>query len=160
MKFDANLFVYQLINFLIFWAVIHFALMKILGVIKQRNQQIADDLAAAKTEREQAEQTRKDWDARISTAEVEAGKIVTQAGKEAEEFRTREMTRVKAEMENVVSRAKEEIQSSRSSVIKELRKDMADIAASIATRFLKERIDQARAEKMVDELVKEKERVH
>ncbi|MEW5693074.1 MAG: F0F1 ATP synthase subunit B [Candidatus Hydrogenedentota bacterium] len=157
MKFDIRLFIFQLINFLIFWAVIHFALVKILKVIKTRNQQIADDLQKAKEEREEAFKIRKEWDEKIKTAEAEANKIIETTKKEALDIRREETEKTKKEIEQMITLAKQEIEKSKKEVVKKIQGEIAEIAGNIALRFIKEKIDVKRADEMVDEMIKEQE---
>lgn len=154
MHFDVKLFAFQLVNFLIFWAIVHFFFIrKLFPFMKERSRKIAEDIENARVAREAAESKASEWERRMDEVQAEADRVISEAKRDAEALRQQELDKTRQEVEKMVSRAREEIDRLRRETILALRGEVAEISGMLAMKFIDEKIDSDRARKLVEQII-------
>jgi F-type H+-transporting ATPase subunit b len=89
MQFNWSTFLFQIVNFLILVFILYKVLYKpITNIIKKRREAIAEKFAQARSEQEDAEKIKKEYNAKLVGINREQNKILTQARQEAEAERS------------------------------------------------------------------------
>ena len=154
---DINLtLIGQTIAMIVFvWFCMKFIWPPVLSAIEERQQQIADGLAAAEQGEERLEQARAEADEIVVDARKQATSILDQAHARANEIvaegksdgvkeRERQLTAAKAEIEQEANKAREE-----------LRGQVSAIAISSAEKILNREIDGKAHEDILGKLAQE-----
>ena len=154
---DINLTLFgQSFAMLVFvWFCMKYIWPPILNAIEERQQQIADGLAAAEQGEEKLDQARAEADEIVSDARKQATSILDQAHARANEIvadgksdgvkeRERQLTAAKAEIEQEANKAREE-----------LRGQVSAIAISSAEKILNREIDGKAHEDILGKLAQE-----
>lgn len=137
------------------WFCMKYIWPPILNAIEERQQQIADGLAAAEQGEEKLDQARAEADEIVSDARKQATSILDQAHARANEIvadgksdgvkeRERQLTAAKAEIEQEANKAREE-----------LRGQVSAIAISSAEKILNREIDGKAHEDILGKLAQE-----
>ena len=137
------------------WFCMKYIWPPILNAIEERQQQIADGLAAAEQGEEKLDQARAESDEIVSDARKQATSILDQAHARANEIvadgksdgvkeRERQLTAAKAEIEQEANKAREE-----------LRGQVSAIAISSAEKILNREIDGKAHEDILGKLAQE-----
>ena len=123
------------------------------NLMQKRRDKIAEDIAAAEKEKEDALAFKKEYDARLRDVDREADGILADAKRrdreeaiiaEAKEESARIMTRTKAEVELEKSKAKDEI-----------KQEIVTVAGEMAGRFIKDKMDEQKQAALVDDVIRE-----
>ena len=152
MNLNASLIAEMFAFFLFVWATMKFVWPVLLGNLKEREQKIADGLAAGERGRQELAQAHtqagdilkeartKAADA-VGVANQQASHIVEEARKEAQAERQRQVEAAKAEIQQELNRAKDA-----------LRGEVANIALTAAQRIIEREIDAKAHKALLDEL--------
>ena len=152
MNLNASLIAEMFAFFLFVWAVMKWVWPPLLGKIAEREQKIADGLAAGDRGRQELAQAHtqagdilkeargKATDA-VNTANQQASQIVEAARKEAQAERQRQVEAAKAEIQQELNRAKDA-----------LRSEVAKVALAAAERIIEREIDAKAHKALLDEL--------
>lgn len=149
MEFDATTFALEIINFLVLvWLLQHFLYKPVMAVIAQRQSGIEKTLADAQLTRSEADELRRQYDARTTAWEQEKAKAREQLQLEIEAERSRLMTSLQFSLDEERNklRAIEQRRNleQRHRVEEEARTEGARFAASLLSRLasldLEERI--------------------
>ena len=151
----------------IFWAVFNVLLLFILlriflfkpvnKMLDDRTQSIQKDIDDAERARKEAEELKAQYDASISEAKEEAGKILRTAHDEAETERAAIIQRSHEEAEEIVSAAGETIENERRRVIRQAHSQIADLAIEAASKVVGANLDDEKNRKLIDEFLSEEE---
>jgi F-type H+-transporting ATPase subunit b len=148
-----------------FWTLLIFLLLvgvlakwvwpNVLKGLQHREQFIRDSLAAAKTEREEAEQLLAEYRKSLEKAQLEATAIVDQGRLDGEEAKKRLLTEAKTEGDKMVARAKHEIELARDDAVKQLHDQTVILATSIAGKMIRRELTPGDHKKLLDEALAE-----
>jgi F-type H+-transporting ATPase subunit b len=149
---NASLIAEMFAFFLFVWATMKFVWPVLLGAMTEREQKIADGLAAGDRGRQELAKAHDEAgvilkDARgkaadaVNTANQQASQILEAARKEAQAERQRQVEAAKAEIEQELNRAKDA-----------LRGEVAGIALTAAQRIIEREIDAKAHKALLDEL--------
>lgn len=146
----------QMITFIIFVLItMKYVWPLFRKVLDERAKKIADGLAAAQQghrEKEIAEVKARET---IAEARQQAAKIVEQANARVHNMIEEAQQQARQEGERLVANAKLEIVQEANAARETLRKDAASLAVAGAERLLQRNINNADADKMIDQLVAE-----
>ncbi len=127
----------------------------IMGALRERQQKIAESLAAA----EQGEQRREEAEAEIATmlqdAKAQAAEIVASAQKRANEMIEDSKSTARSEGERMIASAQAEIEQETISARETLRKQVGSIAIDGASKILGTEVSSDAHAKVIDDLVKQ-----
>lgn len=132
-----------------------FAWGPILGALQKREQFIHNSLAQAKRDREQAEQTLKEYEEKLHAARAEATAIVEEGRRDADEVRRREEAKAKEEAERMLERARREIGVATETAVSELYSLSSKLATDVAARVIGKELTGPDHERLLSEAIDE-----
>jgi F-type H+-transporting ATPase subunit b len=110
--------------------------------LKDRENQIRDDLESASRAREEAEAESAQYRAAIGDARSEANVIVEDARADAERIRREVVSRAEAEAADIRERAQEDIRLAQERAMSDLRAQVADLSIGLAERVVERNLDR------------------
>lgn len=142
----------QVVNFLILFAVLYFLLWKrILRMLDQRKQRIAQGLADAEQARKERERAEAEYQQRIEQAKREREEILAGAAKEGELAREQVLAEARAEAEHIIAEARAELERDRQEMLADLRGQVATLAIAVSNKIIGEALDEQRQRRLIDE---------
>jgi F-type H+-transporting ATPase subunit b len=128
-----------------------FAWGPVLALLRQREEFIHRSLSDAKRDRDEAEASLKDYAARLQTAQVEAGRIIEEARRDAERFGAELRQRAKAEADTLVGNAQRQIQLETTRALQQIRHEAVDLSVAIASKLLQRNLTKEDNERLIED---------
>jgi F-type H+-transporting ATPase subunit b len=151
---DVGNAIWTVVIFVLALAVLgKFAWTPILKGLQGREQFIRDALAAAKTQRDEAEARLAEYEAKLAAARDEVDAIMDEARRDAEAVRLREEERAREEAEKTIARARREIEIAADTAVKDLYARAARLATAAAGAVLRREIRPEDHERLVAESI-------
>lgn len=148
--------VFTIINLLVTYLILKRFLFKpTLKFINKRQAAIEADLKKAKETREEADAKFSEASARIDSSIHEASGIVNDAKTQAEAQGDAIIMAAKKEASDIITRADNDIDRMRTGMMEQMRDEVADLAVSIASRVIKQTIDEGKQKELVDQFIGE-----
>lgn len=148
--------VLNIVNVLVFFAIIRAFLWKpIMGVMEKRQQMIDDDLNAAKEQNEQAAKLKADYEQALSEAKSEAEEIIEKARRSSSAERDAAVAKTQEETAKMIAEAKASIEVERSKAMKSVQAEIAGIAMAAAQKVVGNNLDEDANKKYLDEFLNE-----
>lgn len=138
-----------------YWVLKRFLFKPAINFIHKRQALIENDLKNAKETNKAAESKLAEATTRIESSVREASTIVNDAKKQAELQSDAMISDAKKEASAIITRADTDIDRLRTAMIEEMRDDVADLAVSIASRVIKQTIDEKKQRELVDQFIGE-----
>lgn len=146
----------ELIAFIFFvWFCMKFVWPPIMGAIEERQQKIADGLAASERGEKDLELAQHKSTEQLKEAKTQAAEIIEQAKKRGSQIVDEETQRGHSEREKIIAQGYSEIEAERNRTKEELRKQVAALAVAGAEKILERQIDAAAQSDIVEKLVAE-----
>ena len=123
-------------------ALIKYAFPAMRKGLQARTEKIRGDLENAERAREEAEEQRRQYEAKLADARVEATQIVEAAHQDAERLRQELMARADAEAADARTRAQEDIQLATDRAISDLRTRVAGLSVDLAEQIVGRSLDR------------------
>ena len=147
-----------------FWVAVGFVLVLVLLVWKgvpgmvgkmldQRAAVIAAELEEARRLRAEAAALLADYQKRARSAEAEAQGIIAAATAEAAEFQKESRAALEAQIARRAAAAQDTIAQAEAQALNEIRGLAADTAVNAARKLIAERLDEARAQSLIAEII-------
>lgn len=147
----------------VFWLLVFFGLTfvvvglgmvpKILGTVDMRDQQIADDLAAAQAARDAADSEEAAWRARENANRAAAQAVIAEAKAKAAAANSAKLAETQVRLDSRVSEAEAGIEAARTSAMAEIEAVAADAVRDIVARIAGAEVEPAAAEAAVKEVM-------
>lgn len=147
----------------VFWLLVFFGLTfvvvglgmvpKILGTVDMRDQQIADDLAAAQAARDAADSEEAAWRARENANRAAAQAVIAEAKAKAAAANSAKLAETQVRLDARVSEAEAGIEAARTSAMAEIEAVAADAVRDIVARIAGAEVEPAAAEAAVKEVM-------
>jgi F-type H+-transporting ATPase subunit b len=142
----------QIVNFLILFAVLRLLLWKrILKMLEQRKQRIAQSLADAEQARKDRERAEAEYQQRIERAEQEREEILAKAAEEGEQAGEQVLAEARTEADRIIAEAQAELERDRQEMLAELRGQVASLAIAVSNKIIGEALDEQRQRRLIDE---------
>lgn len=146
----------ELIAFVFFvWFCMKYVWPPIIGAIEERQQKIADGLAASERGEKDLELAQAKATDQLKEAKTQAADIIEQAKKRGSVIVDEETQRGHSEREKIIAQGYSEIEAERNRTKEELRKQVAALAIAGAEKILEREIDAAAQSDIVEKLVAE-----
>jgi F-type H+-transporting ATPase subunit b len=140
---------------LVFLVLARFAFPRLNRGLKDREDKIRGDLEKAEEARTEAESSLSRYEEQLREARAEAGNIVEEARKTAEEMRRDLLARAEDDSRQIVAKAQEEIRAERDRALQELRQTLAEASVDLAAKVVGSELDKERQLRLVDEYIDE-----
>ena len=146
----------QMITFGLFvWVMMKFVWPPLTQAMQERQQRIAEGLAAAEQGNTQLERSRQEVESALQAARQQAAEILAQANRRGAEMIEQAKQAAREEGERQIRSAEALIAQEVSQARESLRREVADLAIAAAGRILKREIDPSAHRDLVDELVRQ-----
>jgi F-type H+-transporting ATPase subunit b len=126
-----------------------------MGAIEERQQKIADGLAASERGEQDLELAQKKATDQLKEAKSQAAEIIEQAKKRGSQIVDEETQRGHSEREKIIAQGYSEVEAERNRAKEELRKQVATLAIAGAEKILEREINAAAQSDIVEKLVAE-----
>lgn len=148
--------VFQLLMFIILLALLKkFAWGPLMGVMKQREDHIANEIDSAEKNRADAEKLLEEQRELLKEARSEARELIENAKKQAEVQREEIINTARAEAERMKETASREIEQQKENAVAAIREQVASLSVMIASKVIEKELTEADQEKLINEYIKE-----
>jgi F-type H+-transporting ATPase subunit b len=146
----------QLITFSVFvWFTMKFVWPPILKVMKEREQRIADGLAAAERGQQALELARLKADEYLQEAKQQAAEIIEQANKRANQLSEDSKQQIRTENERLLAIARADIQQEWQAAQQKLRTEVANLVITATEKILAQSLDSVAQHALVKQSLEE-----
>ncbi len=146
----------QLITFSVFvWFTMKFVWPPILKVMKEREQRIADGLAAAERGQQALELAQLKADEFLQEAKQQAAEIIEQASKRANQMSEESKQQIRVENERLLAIARADIQQEWQSAQQKLRAEVANLVITTTEKILAQSLDSVAQHALVKQSLEE-----
>ncbi|MGD8243858.1 MAG: F0F1 ATP synthase subunit delta [Anaerolineae bacterium] len=136
---------FQVINFLVLAVVLYrFVFRPVMGRVRERREERQALLEQTKQDRQEAERLRQELAERLSDAEQQADKIVTEGQKRAEAERQQMLEEIEGEIGSKLADARQDVQRMRRQAVDEFHEELIDAILHVSAQV----IGQASPEEM------------
>jgi F-type H+-transporting ATPase subunit b len=109
--------------------------------LKDREDKIRRDIADAEAQRKRSEETLRQYNEQLATAEAKIREMMVKAQADAERLATNLRMQAQQESEEIKDRANREIDAARKAALTDIYAQAADISTSIASRILRRNLN-------------------
>lgn len=141
--------------FVLFLAGSYFFFNPARKFLEKRKQGIADDIQAAKQDKEEAERLKKEYEDKLSNVNSKVEEILSDARKKAIANENKIINEAKEEAGRIVERANHEAELEKQRVADEVKTEMVSVATAMAGKIVASSIDSETQERLIDETLKE-----
>ena len=153
---NVNGMIAYLINFAVLVFVLQMLLYKpVKGMLAQRQQRIADALAASDRAAEEAAQQRDEFEKELAKARQSSQEEARKAAEATEKMRQDILEAARQEAEDIKAKAREEADQEKQQVLADLQKHTADLAMQITNKVVGQAVDKSAQSKLVDQFLAE-----
>jgi F-type H+-transporting ATPase subunit b len=153
---NAQLFVFQLINFAVVAVIIWFLILKPLTrKMEERKKMIDESIDNAKAVETNLKMSEKKYQERIDQAKVEANKLIEEAHGEALVLGEEMKKRSQKDIELLVDQAKRNIVIEREEAMEGVRKEIGGLVAAAVEKVVGEKINEKTDKKIIEDALKE-----
>ena len=125
------------------------------NLMQKRRDKIAEDIAAAEKEKEDALAFKKEYDARLRDVDREADGILADAKRRAKDREEAIIAEAKDESARIMTRTKAEVELEKSKAKDEIKQEIVTVAGEMAGRFIKDKMDEQKQAALVDDVIRE-----
>ncbi len=141
-EFDKNSAIWVVIVFIVLLAILYPTGWKsVLAGLKAREERIRKDIADAEAARAKSEQTLRDYQKQLATAEDKVREIIGGATAQAEQIAASIRAKAQQEGEEAKNRANREIEEAKHQALAEIYQSAAELSTSIAGKILRRTIN-------------------
>ena len=156
MDLHPGLIIWTIISFVIFLIILKKAAWNpILKALDEREEGIKNNIAAAKSAREEAEQSLAEYQRKIQEAQAEAQAVVVDARQAAERVKDDMLAKAKEEADAVVEKARKQIDLERQMAINQIRGEIAALTIATAEKIINKSLDDEDHRRLVMESLQE-----
>jgi F-type H+-transporting ATPase subunit b len=136
-----------------------YALPAITGILDARQEKIKGDIDQAEKLREDAEKKLAEYQEKLQFAFQKSEEVVNDAVKKSEEIHQKKLGQTLTEKEKILSDARKTIDIERKKALAEVRNQVVDLTVYASARLIQQSINHDTAEKLVDDVISEVEKL-
>ncbi|MFC0475839.1 F0F1 ATP synthase subunit B [Robertmurraya beringensis] len=154
--FNSGDVIFQLVAFLILLALLKkVAWGPLMGVMKQREEYVANEIENAEKNRQQAASYLEEQKSLIKQARQEAQQLLESAKKQADVQREEIISAARAESERLKEGAKQEIEQQKQHAVAAIREQVASLSVLIASKVIEKELTASDQEKLINQYIQE-----
>ncbi len=154
LSIDPAILALQIIAFgILFFLLRRYLFRPLLGVMEQREKEIADALDAGERARGELARIDEERESMLGTAREQGREQVRQLVLEGEEARERILREAREEAREIRQRARATVELEREEATMALRREVVDLALLAASRAVLGRLDEAKHHQVIDEFI-------
>jgi F-type H+-transporting ATPase subunit b len=138
---------------IVFFFLAKFGLPQMKATMDARTERIRGDIAAAESQREEADQVLAEYRAQLNDARSEAGRIIEEARQAADAIKSDQEARLQTELAELRQRAVADIDSAKAQAMTDLRSEVASLAVGAAETIVGRSLDADTQSRLVDEYI-------
>lgn len=123
--------------------------------LDKRKENIANDILAAKQDKEEAARLKEEYEEKISSVDSQVQEILSDARKKALANETKIISEARQEANRIVERANHEAELEKQKVADEVKQEVISVAAVMAGKIISAEMDDAAQGRLLDETLKE-----
>lgn len=148
--------VFQLASFIILLLLLRkFAFGPLMGIMKKREEHIANEIEAAEKARQEAQKVAAEQAEALKAARQDAAELIENAKKLGEQQQKDIIEAAKVEATRLKDAAVKEIQQEKDQAITALREQVASLSVLIASKVIEKELNEQDQQKLIDEYIKE-----
>lgn len=156
LKPDYGVLLLTICNFLLLVFLLKkFAWKSIIGMLEKREEQIATDKQQAQNARVEAENIKKELDAKLAQIADEAAKKMNEAVKMGETQKEQILSATKEQAEQLIAQAKAQIEAEKNKALADVKDQIVSTALLAAAKVAEQQINQESAKAVVEQVLKE-----
>ncbi len=152
---DLTLLVQVLSFLLLVFVLSKIAWKPLMKIMDDRRKFIADSLAQAEKEREQAEQIKREYLEEMRQARQEAQEVIAKATKLSEERASEILAQARAEAEKMKQAALVDIERERDRAIADVQAQVSDMSVAVAEKIIRQKLDLRGQEQLIEQFIQE-----
>ena len=146
----------SLINLALLFLIIKKFLFKpVKNVLDKRRREIDQQYAAAEAAETQANESRRDWEQKLSGARAEADAILTEATEQAKSRADKLISEAKESADGIVRNAQNEAQLERQRATDGIRREIVQVSGALAEKMLEREINTEDHRALIDSFIEE-----
>ena len=139
----------------LFFFVAKWVLPRLGKILEERRQKIQGSLEEAERAKQNADKMLADYQQKLRDAGSEAGRIIEESRKTAEQMRKDLLAKAEDESRQIVAKAQEEVRAARDRAVQSLRRELAEASVELAARVVGESLDKERHVRLVEQFIDE-----
>lgn len=154
--FNAGDMLFQLLAFIVLLFLLRkYAWGPLMGIMKQREQHISNEINEAETSRKEAQAYLEQQTEALKEARKEAQALIESAKKQGEQQGEDILKAAREEANRMKEAALAEIDREKEQAVQTLRNEVATLSVQIASKVISKELDEKAQEKLVDDYLKE-----
>lgn len=151
---EVNELIWGAIGFIVvFFFLWKFGVPQMKKAMDERTERIRNDLAAAETQREEADAVLAEYRAQLNDARADAGRIIEEARQAADQVKHDQEQRLQAELAELRTRAIADIETAKSQALGDLRNEVATLAIGAAEVVIQRNLDAPTQTQLVEDYI-------
>jgi len=147
---------FQLAMFIVLLVLLKiFAWGPLMGIMKQREEHVANEIQAAENSRLEAKKLLEEQRALLKDARSEAQGLIENAKKQGDLQREEIIAAARAEGERLVETAKLDIDQQKAKAVAAIREQVAHLSVMIASKVIEKELSEADQEKLINDYIQE-----
>jgi F-type H+-transporting ATPase subunit b len=156
MEFEFNIFILQLITFVLGLTLAYFIYVPYLrGWMTERRKNIEGQIEQATKNQKDAEALRLDLERKMRELDEKTQQTLAQARSEADKARNDMVTAARKEADRILVDARVALEQEKQSALLAVRQEVGGLAVAIAEKILRSSVDPKAQQKLIDESIKE-----
>ncbi len=157
---SANEILAQVLSFfLLLFLLRRFAWKKILGLLDQRREKISSEFAEIENSKLEIAKLKSDYEAKISLIADQAQAKIKEAIEEGKEINSQMRKKAYEDAQDIITEARNQVKYEVTKVQEQLKDKIVDIALGAARSVIQERLTEEGDRKIVENFIKEIEKV-
>lgn len=153
MDINVTLFGEMLTFAVLVWVMMKYIWPPLMKVIQERQEKIAEGLAAAEQSKRDLEMTQAKIAEQLQQAKSAAIEVLDRSRKQAETFIEESKVMARAERDKMLGQAKMDLEREVNRVKSEMQQQTVDLVIAATEKILQQKVDDATRKKLVDELI-------
>ncbi len=141
--------------FVLFFCMSYFLFNPARKMLQDRRLRIQNELAAAKSDMEQAQAMKADYESRLKNIEKEAEGILSEARKKALANEAQILAEARVEAGRILDRARTEAALEKRKAADDVKREMVEVASLLASKVVSASIDATIQDQLIEETLKE-----
>lgn len=151
--FDALVLAFNI--FILFMLLSYILFNPVREFLEKRRQKVADDVEAAKKDRQEAKALKAEYEAKLRDANAEASIILGDARRKAMESEENTLRAAREEAGKIVQHGHEQIELEYQKASDEMKKQIVEIASVIAKKAVQDTVDASANDKLIEKALEE-----
>ncbi|MCQ2517994.1 MAG: F0F1 ATP synthase subunit B [Lachnospiraceae bacterium] len=141
--------------FVLFLAGSYFLFNPVRAFLEKRKQRIADDIQAAKDDKEEARRLKEEYEEKLKNVDSKVEEILSDARKKAVANAEKTVNNAYSEADRIIGNANHEAALEKQRVANEVKDEIVTVASAMAGKIVENSMDEETKKRLLDETLKE-----